>query len=53
MQTIGGSYLGTISLKSSIFKRPAGVSPIFMSIKTIGRVELLLELMVDVGAKRV
>lgn len=33
-----GPYFGTISLKSSIFKRPAGVSPILMSIKTIGRV---------------
>jgi hypothetical protein len=39
-------YLGTISLKSSILRRPAGVSPILMSMKTIGRVVLLLELMV-------
>ena len=30
--------LGTISLKSSIFSLPAGVSPIFMSINTTGRV---------------
>lgn len=29
---------GTISLKSSIFNRPAGVSPILMSMKTTGRV---------------
>ena len=32
------SHFGTISLKSSIFIRPAGVSPILMSINTIGRV---------------
>ena len=32
------TYFGTISLKSSILTRPAGVSPIFMSMKTIGRV---------------
>ena len=29
---------GTISLNSSIFSRPAGVSPILMSINTTGRV---------------
>lgn len=28
---------GTMSLKSSIFNRPAGVSPIFTSINTTGR----------------
>lgn len=32
------TYLGTMSLKSSIFMRPAGVSPILTSMKTIGRV---------------
>lgn len=32
------AYLGTISLNSSNFIRPAGVSPIWISIKTIGRV---------------
>lgn len=31
------TYFGTMSLKSSIFRRPAGVSPIFMSMKTMGR----------------
>ena len=46
------SHFGTISLKSSIFIRPAGVSPILMSIKTIGRVVddiLLGEGNLDVG----
>jgi hypothetical protein len=31
------TYLGTMSLKSSIFNLPAGVSPMLTSIKTIGR----------------
>lgn len=36
--------LGTISLKSSIFRRPAGVSPILTSINTMGRVvEVMFE----------
>ena len=30
---------GTISLNSSIFNLPAGVSPILMSMNTIGRTE--------------
>ena len=45
--------MGTISLKSSIFRRPAGVSPILMSMKTIGRVVLLAELIADVGGGKV
>lgn len=32
-----GRYLGTISLNSSIFSLPAGVSPMLTSMKTIGR----------------
>jgi hypothetical protein len=44
-QSIGGwmyegpsaTYLGTMSLNSSIFSLPAGVSPMLTSIKTIGR----------------
>lgn len=32
------THLGTMSLKSSIFILPAGVSPIWMSMKTTGRV---------------
>ena len=32
------AYFGTISLKSSILSLPAGVSPICISIKTMGRV---------------
>ena len=32
------TYFGTISLNNSIFMRPAGVSPILTSMKTIGRV---------------
>jgi hypothetical protein len=31
------TYLGTMSLNSSIFSLPAGVSPMLMSMKTIGR----------------
>ena len=31
------TYLGTMSLNSSIFSLPAGVSPMLTSIKTIGR----------------
>jgi hypothetical protein len=31
------THFGTISLKSSIFSLPAGVSPILTSMKTIGR----------------
>lgn len=53
LQTIGGPYLGTISLKSSIFRRPAGVSPMFISMKTTGRVVLPLELMMGVGDNEV
>ena len=33
----GITNFGTTSLKSSIFSLPAGVSPMFTSIKTIGR----------------
>ena len=33
---------GTISLNNSIFMRPAGVSPILTSMKTIGRVGLVV-----------
>ena len=33
-----GTDLGTISLNSSIFSLPTGVSPILMSMKTMGRV---------------
>lgn len=36
------AVLGTISLNSSIFRRPAGVSPMLTSMKTMGRVVLLL-----------
>lgn len=43
------SHLGTISLKSSILRRPAGVSPILMSMKTIGRVVLVVVLELIVG----
>lgn len=32
------THLGTMSLKSSILSRPAGVSPMLMSMKTMGRV---------------
>ena len=53
LQTIRRSYFGTISLKSSILRRPAGVSPILMSMKTTGRVVLLLELIVGDGGRRV
>jgi hypothetical protein len=35
----GQEYLGTTSLKSSIFSLPAGVSPMLTSMKTIGRCE--------------
>jgi len=52
-QAVVGPYLGTISLKSSILRRPAGVSPILMSMKTTGRVLLLLELIVGDGGRRV
>jgi hypothetical protein len=34
---INATYLGTMSLNSSIFSLPAGVSPMLMSMKTIGR----------------
>lgn len=34
----GGNYFGQMSLKSSILSRPMGVSPILMSMKTIGLV---------------
>ena len=53
LEAIRGSYLGTMSLKSSILRRPAGVSPILMSMKTTGRVALLLELIVGDGSRRV
>lgn len=33
------THFGVTSEKSSIFNRPAGVSPMLMSMKTIGRVE--------------
>src|SRR6266404_3676302 len=33
-----GKYLGQVSLKSSILSRPMGVSPMLMSMKTIGLV---------------
>ena len=33
------THFGTISLKSSIFILPAGVSPIWISMKTTGRVD--------------
>lgn len=39
ISTIFTGHLGTISLNSSIFSLPAGVSPILMSMKTTGRVE--------------
>ena len=32
------THFGTISLNSSILSLPAGVSPIWMSMKTMGRV---------------
>jgi len=48
-----GSYLGTISLKSSILRRPAGVSPMLISMKTTGRVVLLLELITGDGGGKV
>lgn len=35
---MGVAYLGTMSLNSSILRRPAGVSPMLMSMKTMGRV---------------
>jgi hypothetical protein len=38
MEAVEFADLGTISLKSSIFSLPAGVSPIFMSMNTTGRV---------------
>lgn len=47
--TIKEAHLGTISLKSSILRRPAGVSPILMSIKTMGRVVLAVVLELIVG----
>ena len=53
LQAIRTSYLGTISLKSSILRRPAGVSPILMSMKTTGRVVLLLEVIVGDGGGKV
>lgn len=34
----GGNYFGQMSLKSSILSRPMGVSPMLMSMKTIGLV---------------
>ena len=36
-----GTDLGTISLNSSIFSLPTGVSPILMSMKTMGRVTVV------------
>lgn len=33
-----GNYFGQMSLKSSILSRPMGVSPILMSMKTMGLV---------------
>jgi hypothetical protein len=36
-QGINATNLGTISLNSSIFSLPAGVSPMLTSMKTIGR----------------
>ena len=51
------AYLGTISLNSSNFIRPAGVSPIWMSMKTIGRVvegdEEAMVVVVEQDARRV
>ena len=47
------AHLGTISLKSSIFIRPAGVSPIWMSMNTTGRdpdVVVALALIVKVAS---
>ena len=36
-----GTYFGTMSLNNSIFRRPAGVSPMLMSINTTGLIEFV------------